>query len=166
MEVLQGKDSILLFRIDGEATDAWKLAFQTEHNWDESRDYESTETKDGAVKTAGAYTSEISMTALYEQGSQKIKDIRHALREGEVIHVWEVETFDLESATIGGEYAEGNITTLGKASPSEGNVELTMDLSTTKPISGEVTVTPTLLEIIARADDQREFVQPTEDTGI
>ena len=53
MDLVQAIDLIYLFRIQGEAGNAWKVAFQTDGTQDETRNYETTPTKDGAKKTAG-----------------------------------------------------------------------------------------------------------------
>ena len=45
MDLVSATDIIFLFRIRGEETIAWKPAVQTDTSTDESRTYETTETK-------------------------------------------------------------------------------------------------------------------------
>ena len=48
-EAQLGKNKILMFRKYGDTKAAAKLALQTEHKWEYSRDADTTKTKDGAV---------------------------------------------------------------------------------------------------------------------
>lgn len=164
MDIVKGSDKILLFRIEGEIADAWKIGFQTEHERSESQGYDATETKDGSVMSPGVYEASYSLSALYAKASGKIADVKDALRNQKKLEIWEIETYDKEGATVGGEYSEAYITDLSESSPAEGNVELSIEAMVQgKPISGEVNVTPALLALIARADEERAFVQPTEE---
>lgn len=164
MDIVKGSDKILLFRIEGEEGDAWKMTFQTEHERSESQDYESTETKDGSTMSPGAYEATYSLTALYEQGSTKIADVKDALRNSKKLEIWEVETYDIETESVGGEYSEAYLTSVSESAPAEGNIELSMEATVQgKPISGDVDVTSALKALIARADAERAFVQPTEE---
>ena len=52
-EAQLGKEKILMFRKFGDKTAAAKLALQTEHEWEYSRDADTTKTKDGAVVADG-----------------------------------------------------------------------------------------------------------------
>jgi len=170
MATLSGVEKILLFRIEGEAGNAWKVPYQSEHELSESRDYEVTETKDGSTSSAGAYEGTFSLTALAEQGGQTITELKEIIRERNPrkVEVWELETTDVEEGpTIPGEYTLCNLTDLSSSAPVDGNVEITLDFSIVgRPISGDVDVTPELSSIIQSIDEEREFVQPMEETGV
>ena len=170
MATLSGIEKILLFRIEGEAGNAWKVPYQSEHELSESRDYEVTETKDGSTSSAGAYEGTFSLTALAEQGGETIAELKEIIRERNPrkVEVWEIETTDVETAdVIPGEYTLCNLTDLTSSAPVDGNVEISLDFSIVgRPIAGEVNVTPELQAIVQSIDEDREFVQPMEETGV
>lgn len=62
----QGKDIILLYRLLSNATKeaAWKLAFQTEHSNEKTRDYNTTATKDGTIGSLAAIEYSLSATSI------------------------------------------------------------------------------------------------------
>lgn len=166
MAILSGIDRLLLFRIDGDTSqNAWKVPYQTEHDFSESRDFEVTETKDGSVSSAGAYEGTISLTALAKQGGETIQQLKEVLRERNPrkVKVWEIEVVDVdeETTTIPGEYMLCNLTDLSSTAPTDGNVEITLDFTVEgRPQVGDVNVTPQLLAIIQQASDEQDFVQP------
>lgn len=167
MATLSGIERILLFRIEDEVGNAWKLAYQTEHELSESRDYEINETKDGSINSAGAYEGTISASAYMAQGDAYITELKEVIRERNPrkVEVWDIETAnaDEEALTIPGEYAVCNLTDLTQSAPVDGEVELSLDFSIEgRPYSGDVNVTPELLAIIQRIDEERAFVQPME----
>ena len=159
----------MLFRsIEGDTSqNAWKVPYQTEHDFSESRDFETTETKDGSVSSAGAYEGTISLTALAKQGGETIQQLKEVLRERSPrkVEVWEIETVDVdEETTIPGEYMVCNLTDLSSSAPTDGNVEITLDFTVEgRPQVGDVNVTPQLLAIVQQASDEQEFVQPMEE---
>ena len=63
-EAQLGKEKILMFRKFGDKTAAAKLALQTEHEWEYSRDADTTKTKDGAVVADGGLETKLSITAI------------------------------------------------------------------------------------------------------
>lgn len=167
MDLVSATDIIFLFRIRGEETIAWKPAFQTDTSTDESRTYETTETKDGAKKTPGAYEGTHSLTTLVGQGDTLIAKIKDQVRKQnpEGIEVWEIDRSginDETQTTIPGEYSLDVVTSYGTSAGAEGNVELTIETEVAEGIvSGEVEVTPELLAILKRISDELEFKQPT-----
>lgn len=168
MATLAGIENILLFRIEGEEGSAWKLAYQTEHELTETRDFETTETKDGAESSAGAYEGSFSASSLMAQDDEYVSELKEIVRERNPrkVHVWDIETDGVDQegvSTIPGDYALCNLTDFTKSSPVDGNVELSLDFTITgRPYSGEVDVTPELLAIIRSIDEDREFIQPME----
>ena len=72
----QGKDVILLYRLLSKATEeaAWKLAFQTEHKNEKSRDYNTTATKDGPVGALAEVEYKLSATSMAANGDPHIDE--------------------------------------------------------------------------------------------
>ncbi|MCT4427503.1 phage major tail protein, TP901-1 family, partial [Lactococcus cremoris] len=66
----QGKDIILLYRVLSKASTeaAWKLAFQTEHSNEKTRDYNTTATKDGPVGALAEVEYSLSATSIAANG--------------------------------------------------------------------------------------------------
>ena len=66
----QGKDIILLYRLLSKATKeaAWKLAFQTEHSNEKTRDYNTIATKDGTIGSLAAIEYSLSATSIAANG--------------------------------------------------------------------------------------------------
>ena len=167
MDLVQATDIIFLLRIKGEAGDAWKVAFQTDSSTDESRTYETTATKDGTAKTAGAYEGTHSLSALLGRDDELIPKIKDQVRKAnpEGIEVWEINRANIgEGTTIPGEYSEDVVTSYGMSASAEGNVELTIETEVARGIiSGEVEVTASLLAMLQRISDELAFEQPTEE---
>lgn len=166
MDLVNATDIIYLFRILGESGDAWKLAFQTDGSSDESRSYETTETKDGAKKTPGAYEGTHSLSSLLAKGDTLIPKIKKLVRSHnpDKLEVWEINRSDIgEEVTLPGEYSVDVVTSYGQSSGSDGNVELSIETEVEGTIvSGEVNVTEDLLAILQQVSDDQEFIQPTE----
>ena len=170
METVKATDIIMLFRIQGEAGNAWKVGLQTESSTEESREYETTETKDGARKSAGAYEGTHSVTALLPKDDVYIPRIKGLVRKAnpEKLEVWEVNRSDIaKETTIPGEYSTDVVTSVSTSAGSEGEVEVSFETEVEGTIiSGEVNVTPDLLAILQLISEDQEFVQPMEDTGV
>lgn len=168
MDLVSATDIIFLLRIQGDSSNAWKLAFQTDTSTDESRTYETTQTKDGAKKTPGAYEGTHSLTSLLGKGDPFIQDIKDQVRKAqpEGIEVWEINRAsinDESTTTLPGDYSRDVVTSFGTSAGAEGNVELTTETEIAEgPVSGEVNVTPELLDMLRQVADEMEFVQPTE----
>lgn len=170
METVKASDIIMLFRIQGEEGNAWKVGLQTDSSTDESRTYETTETKDGARKSAGAYEGSHSVTALLPKGDEYIPRIKNLVRKPnpEKLEVWEVNRTDIADATtIPGDYSIDVVTSVSTSAGSEGEVEVSFETEVEGTIvSGEVNVTSELLAILQLISEDQEFVQPMEDTGV
>lgn len=166
---LDGVKQIVLFRILGEEGNAWKVAFQTEDNSEESRDYDNEQTKDGSVSSPGGYEATKDVTAFLQKDSDYIEKLRGAIRNPDQIELWNLDTTDAESEdtdTIPGEYSICNMTSLSVSNPTDGKVEVSMDFDVDgKPVNGRANVTPALLQMIQALEDEIEFVQPTTESG-
>ena len=167
METVKASDIIMLFRIEGEAGSAWKVGLQTDSSTDESRTYETTETKDGALKSAGAYEGSHSVSALLPKGDEYIAKIKNLVRKPnpEKLEVWEIDRSDIaEETTIPGDYSKDVVTSVSTSAGSEGEVEVSFDTEVEGTIiSGEVNVTPELLAILQLISEEQVFVQPMEE---
>lgn len=167
MDLVQATDIIFLLRIQGETDDAWKLAFQTDTSTDESREYETTPTKDRNVKSPGAYEGSHSLTALLGKGDELIQKVKDQVRKPnpEGVEVWEINRSELNEDAIGtlpGEYSKDVVTSFGQSAGAEGNVELSIETEIEEgPISGEVEITPTLLAMLQQVSNELDFEQPT-----
>ena len=82
-DTVSGKKIAYLYRLlkDAATLDATHVAFTTENSVSYSRDADVTETKDGAVRTAGATEIEISTTALLAVGDEELIKIHFHTNE-------------------------------------------------------------------------------------
>ena len=89
----KGIDSILLFRLLGEASkaDGAKLAFQTEHSTEKSRDTNSVKTKDGVLQSVGGIEVSITATTIMAEDDELVAKLETAMDKGELVEVWEIE---------------------------------------------------------------------------
>lgn len=163
-----GKNKLLLVRVEGKSGNAWKPAFQTEHSFDESRDFESDPTKDGSVLSPGEYEGSLSFTVFQKVGDDQIKDLKTQVRNPnpDRLEVWEVDTTDMSKATVPGVYAKTYINSVNGSNPTDGKVEYSIDAQVDGyPIDGEINVTPALKALVETLAEEQEFVQPTENGG-
>ncbi|MTD42464.1 phage major tail protein, TP901-1 family [Erwinia sp. CPCC 100877] len=134
-EVLKGVDIILLYRLLSKAAeeDAWKMAFQTEHDNGLSRDSDSTATKDGNVQTLNPVEYDFSATSLMPKGDPHVDEMKRALIDGEVIEIWEINK--AEKGTGGdaekykATYYQGYVSEFTPTATAEDNVELTLSFA-------------------------------------
>ncbi|EOL41624.1 TP901-1 family phage major tail protein [Enterococcus phoeniculicola] len=132
MEVVKGLDIILLYRLKrkAEEEEAWKMAFQTEHESSMTREAESTITKDGNVQSLNPIEYELTATSLMAKGDAHIDEMKKALIDGEVIEIWEInkaelgvdENKDKYKAT----YYQGYVSEFTPSANAEDNVELSL----------------------------------------
>lgn len=154
-EAVSGKKIVYLYRILSKAaiSDAVALAFTTENSRTKSKDADSTETKDGPIRTPGAAEVEITATSILAKGDTLIDELEKAMDDNEIIEVWEA---NLEEAAEGGNnkfkgaYYQGYLTEFEKTSGAEDFVEcsLTFGINGTGA-TGDVTVTAAQQEIAA-----------------
>lgn len=153
MEALKGKNSILLFRLleDAAKNKAAKLAFQTEHSVDKSRDSDVTETKDGPVTVGQGMEEEISFNCIMAKDDPVAKMLDKALVENKTVEVWEV---DVTPNKDGGNkypaiYRQGIVTEFNKSANVEDLIELEATFVTSGiGQEGEVTLTQEQQEVV------------------
>lgn len=160
-------DIIMLFRIEGEQGDAWKLGLQTDATISEARSYETTETKDGSTKTAGAYEGTHSITSFLAEDDVYVAKLRELIRERNPknLEVWEINRTNLtNSSELDGHYSLDSVVSVEISAGSEGSVEVSIETEINNtPKAGKVQVTPKLLQILQTiTEDQSEFKQPIE----
>lgn len=153
-EAVSGKKIAYLYRLLSEAStnDAAHVAFTTENSTSMSRDSDTTETKDGSIRTPGAVEVEISATAILAVGDTMIGKLKKALISGEVVEVWEVnlaepsETENKFAAT----YYQGYVTEFEISSSAEDHVECSLSFGVNGTgVEGEATVSDLQQEMIA-----------------
>lgn len=160
---VHGKHKILLFRIEGEAGNAWRLPYQTEHSFSESRDFESTSTKDGSILSPGEYEGTVSITALQKVGDDQLKNLKSQVRSDnpDRIELWEIDVTDLDGETVPSTRAKAYINSIEGSNPSDGNIEYSIELQIDlKPIEMDVDVSPALLELVELTEGEIAEEQP------
>ena len=161
---VEAVDKIVLFRIEGEEGNAWKVAYQTDITTDESRDYDSEATKDGTVKSAGAYEGSHSFTSFLAKKDEYIKKIKALVRDSNPkrLEVWVIDRSDLDGAeTLPGEYSTDVVTSVSDTAGADGKVEISVESEVEGTIiDGDVTVTPELTAMLKQIAEEQEFVQP------
>lgn len=145
-EAVSGKKIVYLYRPISEASTmaGAVLAFTTENSRTKSRDADSTETKDGAIRTPGATEVEISATSILQKGDTLIDKLEAALDSGEIIEIWEANLAEpiAESANqFKGRYYQGYLTEIEYSSSAEDFVEVSLTFGVNgSGASGNVTV--------------------------
>lgn len=170
MATIKGIDRLFLMRFEGDTTNAFKIAYQTENSTEESRSYETTSTKDGSVKAAGAYEGSHSLSALLEDAVEA-KDYVRQIKEKCIraktpkrLEVWEIDRTHLGDDTpkVTGEYSFDVVTSSNISSATEGDATVEIETEIEEgPVYGVVTVTPELKTLLLQINDELEFVQPT-----
>ena len=144
---VSGKKIIYLYRIlKNAATDAaTALAFTTENSRTKSKDADTTETKDGAIRTPGATEVEITATSLLAKGDTLIDELEEAMDNDDIIEVWEAnleEPAGEGSNKFKGRYFQGYLTEFEKTSAAEDFVECSLTFGINGAgVKGDVTVT-------------------------
>ena len=154
-EAVSGKKIVYLYRVlsDAANTDGAALAFTTENSRTKSRDADSTETKDGSIRTPGATEIEISATSILTKGDTLISKLETALDNGELIEIWEAnlaEPIAESSNQFKGSYYQGYLTEIEYSSNAEDFVEVSLTFGINgKGATGNVTVSAAQQEIAA-----------------
>ncbi|MCT0079189.1 phage major tail protein, TP901-1 family [Lactococcus lactis] len=141
----QGKDIILLYRLLSKATKeaAWKLAFQTEHSNEKTRDYNTTATKDGTIGSLAAIEYSLSATSIAANGDPHLDEMDKAFDDGEIIEVWEIDKAEKGSdGKYKAKYLRAYLTSFSYEPNSEDALELSLDFGVFgKPQKGQATLT-------------------------
>ena len=133
MSAIQGKRIIYLYRIlkDAATDDAKALAFTTENERTKSRDADTTETKDGPIRTPGALETEITTTAIFSSESDEmITKLEKAGDDMDTVEIWEVNLDNPGTSDNAGKFAakyfQGYVTEFGMTSSAEDHAEASL----------------------------------------
>lgn len=141
----QGKDIILLYRLLSKATEeaAWKLAFQTEHSNEKTRDYNTTATKDGTIGSLAAIEYSLSATSIAANGDPHLGEMDDAMDNGDIIEVWEIDKAEKGSdGKYKAKYLRAYLTSFSYEPNSEDALELSLEFGVFgKPQKGQATLT-------------------------
>lgn len=159
-DAVRGKKIVYLYRLKKDAAKnaATALAFTTENGRTTSKDADTTETKDGTIRTPGAAEVEITATSILAKGDTLIDSLEDAMINDELVEIWEANLDDPDlddpassgSNKFKGKYFQGYVTEVEKTSNAEDMVEvsLTFGVNGTGQ-KGDVTVTTAQQEIAA-----------------
>lgn len=153
-EAVSGKKIVYMYRLLREAgtVDAAHVAFTTENGTTMSRDADSTETKDGAIRTPGAVETEITATAILAVGDTMIDKLKKALVDGDKVEVWEINLAEKGTGEnkFKATYYQGYVTEFEKTSNAEDFVECSLTFGIEgSGADGEATVSATQQEMIS-----------------
>lgn len=141
----QGKDIILLYRVLSKASTeaAWKLAFQTEHSNEKTRDYNTTATKDGPVGGLAEVEYSLSATSIAANGDPHLDEMDKAFDDAEIIEVWEIDKAEKGSdGKYKAKYLRAYLTSFSYEPNSEDALELSLEFGVFgKPQKGQATLT-------------------------
>ena len=141
----QGKDIILLYRVLSKASKeaAWKLAFQTEHSNEKTRDYNTTATKDGTIGSLAAIEYSLSATSIAANGDPHLGEMDDAMDNGDIIEVWEIDKAEKGSdGKYKAKYLRAYLTSFSYEPNSEDALELSLEFGVFgKPQKGYATLT-------------------------
>ena len=160
----KGIDSILLFRLlsDASKADGAKLAFQTEHSTEKSRDTNSVKTKDGVLQSVGGIEVSITATTIMAEDDELVAKLETAMDKGELVEVWEIE----KNAKKKGDkfesvYYQGYLTSFKKTKNAEDLIELELEFAVNGTgVKGYATLNNSQAEVV-----QYEFSDTTKGTA-
>lgn len=144
---VMGVELILLFRDLEEAKTkpATKMAFQTEHSVEGSRDSDTTATKDGGVTSSGEVEEEISITTIMARNDPTGDFIERAFYDNRTIEVWEIDRgAKNEQGLYKAQYRQGKVTDYTRTGSAEDEAQIEFTFKTNgkrqkgyTPLSGE-----------------------------
>ena len=141
----QGKDIILLYRLLSKATKeaAWKLAFQTEHSNEKTRDYNTTATKDGTIGSLAAIEYSLSATSIAANGDPHLDEMDKAFDDGVIIELLVIfKSLKGSDGKYKAKYLRAYLTSFSYEPNSEDALELSLEFGVFgKPQKGQATLT-------------------------
>lgn len=151
----QGKNIILLYRLLTKAKEeaAWKLAFQTEHSSEKTRDFNTTPTKDGLVGALAEAEYTLSATSIAADGDSHIDEMDDAFDNGDIVEVWEIDKAEKgtgdNSEKYKAKYLRAHLTSFSYEPNSEDALELSLEFGVFgKPQKGYATLTEEQAEVV------------------
>lgn len=136
--------------------------FQTEHSHSYERDNSTESTKFGAISAIGALTETMSMSMYGKRGDAGQKAIKDAIKKGQEIKVWEVDTEKNAEGKYDANFAFAVVDSFEVSSPVEGLEELSAEVTVQiESVDGEFMKLPEGLINFAKYG----FQLPGETTG-
>lgn len=130
VEKVKGTEIIYLYRLLSEKSSeaATHIAFSEENELSMKRDADTTQTKDGPIRTPGTPELEITAKSILAKGDTMIKKLKNALLSGEIVEVWRVNLAEEGKDTNAGKYEatyyQANVTELTETSNAEDACEV------------------------------------------
>jgi TP901-1 family phage major tail protein len=165
----QGKNIILLYRLLTKAKDeaAWKLAFQTDHSNEKTRDFNTTPTKDGPVGALAEVEYSLSATSIAADGDAHVDEMDDAFDNGDIVEVWEIDKAEKgtgdNSDKYKAKYLRAYLTSFSYEPNSEDALELSLEFGVFgKPQKGFATLTDEQADVVQYAfkDTMKEEAAP------
>lgn len=154
----QGKNIILLYRLLTKAKDeaAWKLAFQTDHSNEKTRDFNTTPTKDGPVGALAEVEYSLSATSIAADGDAHVDEMDDAFDNGDIVEVWEIDKAEKgtgnNSDKYKAKYLRAYLTSFSYEPNSEDALELSLEFGVFgKPQKGFATLTEEQADVVQYA---------------
>lgn len=165
----QGKNIILLYRLLNKAKDeaAWKLAFQTDHSSEKTRDFNTTPTKDGPVGALAEAEYSLSATSIAADGDPHIDEMDDAFDNADIVEVWEIDKAEKGTGDNAdkykAKYLRAYLTSFSYEPNSEDALELSLEFGVFgKPQKGFATLTDEQADVVQYVfkDTVKEEVAP------
>lgn len=151
----QGKNIILLYRLLNKAKDeaAWKLAFQTDHSSEKTRDFNTTPTKDGPVGALAEAEYSLSATSIAADGDSHIDEMDDAFDNADIVEVWEIDKAEKGTGDNAdkykAKYLRAYLTSFSYEPNSEDALELSLEFGVFgKPQKGFATLTDEQADVV------------------
>lgn len=132
MNSIKGTRMIVMFRLYSERAEesAKRPAFTTENSEKISVSADSTQTKDGAIRSAATPEIELELTSVMAVEDPMVDKLKKAVLDGELIEAWCINLDRKGTGENEGKYHctyyQGYGTSYEVSAPADGNVELTV----------------------------------------
>ena len=145
-EAVSGKKVVYLYRLheDAATTAGATLAFTTENSLSAEVDADSTQTKDGTIRTPAAPEITTSSTSIFKKGDPVIDKYKNAMLNSKLFDIWRANLEDPGTGNnkFKGTYYQGYLTSFEETANAEDFVEITLEFGINgKGADGDVTVT-------------------------
>ncbi len=130
VEKVKGTQIIYLYRLLSEKSkeDATHIAFSEENELSMKRDADTTQTKDGPIRTPGTPELEITAKSILAKGDTIVDKLKQALLSGEIVEVWRVNLAEEGTEANVGKYKatyyQANVTEFTETSNAEDATEV------------------------------------------
>ena len=135
LEAKKGIDVILLYRLlkNARTDKAFKMAFQTEHSNEISRDSDAQKTKDGIIQNLGNIEYDFSATSILAKGDPNADELKKAMIDGEIVEIWEIDKAENGTGANVNKYKatyyQGYVTKYGRSANSDDSIELEIEFA-------------------------------------